>query len=218
MIEWLKRRLGVCSSHGLLSNAEIRQELESVDSEFRISPLREHQIQPASVDLRLGDQFKRYRSDDATSCLIDSRDGVWDDLHEEIEAESIVVRPEDFVLATTVEELTLPADIYGEVKGRSSFGRLGIEVHKTAGVIDPGWQGEITLEITNAMPYPVELHVGQRVCQVTFTRLREPADPPYGEKYDSKYQDQHGPTTSRADGDLDGDVEMNGLGINFRKV
>lgn len=201
MIKWLKRRLGLClpAKAGILSNQEISDELHN--GELEITPLPSEHIQPASVDLRLSTKFKRYRSEDVTSCLIDSESGVPENLHEEIESESIVVRPGDFVLGSTVERISIPDNIYSEVKGRSSYGRLGIEVHKTAGVIDPGWDGTITLEISNSMPYPVELHAGNRVCQITLHRMNTAADPSYGTKTDSKYQYQSEPTVSRADED-----------------
>jgi len=203
MIKWLKKRLGLCSPKeaGLLSNQEISEEL--INGDLEITPLPTENIQPASVDLRLSRKFKRYCSDDATSCLIDSETGVPENLHEEIESDSIVVRPGDFILGSTVERVKIPDNIYSEVKGRSSYGRLGIEVHKTAGVIDPGWDGHITLEIANSMPYPVELHAGNRVCQITLHRMNTAADPPYGIKNGSKYQYQEGPTTSRGDEDLE---------------
>lgn len=203
MIRWLKKRLGLCSPKeaGLLSNQEISEEL--INGDLEITPLPTENIQPASVDLRLSRKFKRYRSDDATSCLIDSETGVPENLHEEIESDNIIVRPGDFILGSTVERVKIPDNIYSEVKGRSSYGRLGIEVHKTAGVIDPGWDGHITLEIANSMPYPVELHAGNRVCQITLHRMNTDADPSYGQKNDSKYQYQQGPTASRVDEDVE---------------
>lgn len=211
MLKWLRRKLFGKPS-GILSNQEIWEELHEGDLE--VEPIQATQIQPASIDLRLSDEFKRYRNppDDPTSCVVDAKDGVWENLSTDIEANNIIVEPGDFVLASTMERVCLPPELYAEVKGRSSFGRLGVEVHKTAGVIDPGWDGEITLEITNDMPYPVRLHAGQRVCQITIHRLAEPADPPYGEKYDSKYQGQSGPTASRADQDREaGDDTFMGI-------
>jgi dCTP deaminase len=188
----------------LLSNQEIKDELDSGDLE--IYSLERENIGPATVDLRLSNSFKRYRSDDATSCLIDSNDGVSENLHEEIESDSIVVRPGDFVLGSTVEKIFMPDYLYSEVKGRSSYGRLGIEVHKTAGVIDPGFRGEITLEITNSMPYPVKLHSGNRVCQLALHRMNTVASPAYGEdgeKKDNKYQWQIGVTKTRVEEDVE---------------
>jgi len=200
MLRWLRNKI-FGKPAGILSNQEIWRELQNGDLE--IDPLQADQIQPASVDLRLSNEFKRYRKpdDDPTSCCIDSKDGVPENLHQDITAGNIVIQPGDFILASTVESLCLPPELYAEVKGRSSFGRLAVEVHKTAGVIDPGWEGDITLEITNDMPYPVRLHSGQRICQITIHRMNKPADPAYGEKYDSKYQGQSGPTPSKVDGD-----------------
>jgi len=215
MISWLRRKL-FGKPAGILSNQEIWEELQHGDLE--VDPLSPEQVQPASIDLRLAGEFKRYRQpdDDPTSCLIDSKDGVPENLHENIEGNNVVIKPGDFVLASTKERVCLPPELYAEVKGRSSFGRLAVEVHKTAGVIDPGWSGDITLEITNDMPYPVMLHQGQRVCQITIHRMNTPADPSYGEKYDSKYQNQRGPTPTRVDEDRENSDEAF-LGVDIAR-
>jgi dCTP deaminase len=188
----------------VLSNEEIWDELAY--TEFDVAPLTPEQVQPASVDLRLGEDFTVY-SERPQSPLkeIDSRD----DRHLEIfgeereGVESILIEPDKFYLGTTVESINLPPHLYGKVAGRSSVGRLGVEVHKTAGVVDPGWCGELTLEITTDMPVPVRLYPGQRVAQMTVHKLEQPADPAYGEKEDEKYQNQQGPTESRISQDKD---------------
>lgn len=179
----------------VLSDGEIWDALSHTS--FNIEPLTTNQVQPASVDLRLGGNFKRMLP---TGNVIDTREGM-EEKFTEWNAEYVDVHPDDFILGTTVETVNLPPDIYGEIKGRSSVGRLGIEVHKTAGVCDPGYRGELTLEITNDNPDPVRLYKGQRICQITLTKMDEPANNPYGEKDDTKYQGQHGATTSRLNED-----------------
>lgn len=180
----------------VLSNQEIWDEFAY--SEFDIYPLTVEQVQPASVDLRLGRDFKVFTQKPDKDYFIDSKHDIPKHYYNEKEnVSSILIKPGNFYLGTTMETINMPAHLYAEVKGRSSVGRLGVEVHKTAGVIDPGWRGEITLEITTDMPHPVKLYAGQRVAQMTVVKLDKPADPAYGEKADSKYQNQSGPTPSR---------------------
>lgn len=174
-----------------LSDAEFWDEFAY--TELDIQPLTVEQVQPASIDLRLGSDFKRPL---ASGTVLDTvKDATQE--YEEWKGDSVVVEPEDFVLGTTMETVYLPPHIYGEVKGRSSVGRVGIEVHKTAGVIDPGYRGEITLEITNDNPDPVEIHSGQRICQIVLEKMGEPAEKPYGSQENSKYQNQEGATPSQ---------------------
>ncbi|MFB6094989.1 MAG: dCTP deaminase, partial [Halodesulfurarchaeum sp.] len=108
-----------------------------------------------------------------------------------------IVHPGDFVLGTTKERVEIPDDLIAHVEGRSSLGRLAIVVHATAGIVDPGYQGQITLELSNLGNAPVALRPGMRISQLTFTELTSPAERPYGEERGSKYQDQSGPQASR---------------------
>jgi dCTP deaminase len=124
-----------------------------------------------------------------------------DDLTELItldDAEPFILQPGAFCLATTLEVITLPDDIVARVDGRSSLGRLGLLVHATAGYIDPGWTGKLTLELSNQSQMPIALYYGMRVAQISFLTLSSPVDRPYGTPgLGSKYQGQTGPTPSR---------------------
>lgn len=109
----------------------------------------------------------------------------------------LIIHPREFLLGTTVEKVKLPDDIVAQLMGRSSIGRLGIIVHATAGFIDPGFEGQITLEMTNVANIPIALYPGMRIGQISFTRMSTPAKNPYSPKKGSKYSGQRGPTVSR---------------------
>ena len=145
------------------------------------------QLQPASVDLRLGPQFREYH----VGKTISSREGA---KMSEWTSDSVLVKPGAFLLAHTMERVRIPADLVGVVDGRSSYGRLGIMVHITAGYIDPGFDGQITLEVHNVSPNWVRLFVGDRVCQIRFHRMMQAAKRPYA----GKYQGDTGAVTSRS--------------------
>jgi dCTP deaminase len=131
---------------------------------------------------------------------IDVREPV-DDLTELVEIapdEPFVIQPGTFFLGSTVETISLPDDIVARVDGKSSLGRLGLLVHATAGYVDPGWRGRLTLELSNQSQMPIALYYGMRVAQISFLRLSSPVDRPYGSpELGSKYQGQTGPTASR---------------------
>jgi len=157
------------------------------------------QIGASSMDLRLGNFFKLYKH--AKFPILDPakmRDD--DDLCDVIEVkngEKFIVQPGEFVLGVTLEKIGLPDDIVARVEGRSSLGRLGIIIHSTAGFVDAGFVGTITLEITNINRMPVALHPGQRVCQLAFEPMTSAAMTPYSAKKTSKYQNQILPQESR---------------------
>lgn len=206
----------------ILSDGDIRRRLEVGD--IVIDPLDdpELQIQPASVDLRLGREFltfdrsniqcihpdKGYDVDNyvqETTLPGSSRNGQQtlnefdpDPIEdgEEIQ-EEFVLHPGDFVLGTTKERVSIPDDLIAHVEGRSSLGRLAIVVHATAGLADPGFEGKITLELSNLGTAPVALTPDMRIAQLTFTELTSPAERPYGDERGSKYQGQTGPAASR---------------------
>lgn len=201
LLAYLVQKVCEGPSAGTLCDKGIWDELAY--TEFDIYPLQPEQVQPASVDLRLGEDFqilqaeqKYGTSEDYQKIPIDTKEST-DQPMKEATADSITIQPGECVLGTTMETVNLPADLLGEVEGRSSLGRLFIEVHKTAGVVDPGYRGEITLEIHNDNPAPVTLYKGQRVCQLLLTKLNRPAEEPYGDKEDSKYQGQEGATQSK---------------------
>jgi dCTP deaminase len=166
-----------------------------VDGNLTIEPFDESNVEPASVDLRLGNDTKHVESSDKFPIVRTRTDTDESLVYHDIGPERFTIDSGDFVLATTKERVELPDDIVGEVLGRSSLGRLGISVHQTAGYIDPGFEGEITLELSNHGPAPVELHQGQRICQIVFNELSSPAKNPYGHD-SSQYQGQTGATPS----------------------
>jgi len=178
----------------VLSDRTIRDEIGK--GRIVIDPFDEGAVQPASVDLRLSGSFRVFTS----RPFVDVREPV-DDLTEltEIAAEEpFIIQPGIFFLGSTVETITLPDDIVGRVDGKSSLGRLGLLVHATAGYVDPGWTGRLTLELSNQSQMPIALYREMRIAQISFLRLSTPADRPYGSPgLGSKYQGQTGPTPSR---------------------
>lgn len=175
-----------------LSDGDIRQRIYSGDLE--IEPYESNHVEPASVDLRLGNEFKVPKKRYANRS-IDLRDPDDDILMYDQYVGEYKLFPGDFVLATTKESVTLPDNLVAKVTGRSSLGRLGLSIHQTAGFIDPGFEGQITLELSNHGPAPVLLAEGARICQIIFTELSSPAEEPYGHD-GSQYQGQTGATES----------------------
>lgn len=156
-------------------------------------------IGPSSLDLRLGRYFKLYEH--TKSPLLDPADPqTFEECTRLIEkkiAEPFILHPGDFVLGATEEQITLPDDLVARVEGRSSLGRLGVIIHSTAGFVDPGFSGTITLEITNINRMPVALYPGMRVCQLAFEAMTSPAEVDYSKKKTQKYQGQLFPEESR---------------------
>lgn len=182
----------------ILSDRDIRAALQQ--GRIVIEPLEdpEVQIQPASVDLRLGNGFTVFRH--ATKPFIDPLSDDASEFTEPIEVpdgEAFYLHPGEFVLGTTRERVALPEDLVGRVDGRSSIGRLAVMIHATAGYIDPSFRGTITLELSNVGKMPVALRPNMRVCQISFHTMTSAAEAPYGSRPGSKYQDQTGPTPSR---------------------
>lgn len=183
----------------ILSDKTIKEYLE--EGKIVIDPLKdEQQIQPSSVDMRLGDEFKVFKV--IRKPYIDPKDE--DDIAEYMESstvpegEAFIIHPNEFALATTQEYVKVPDDLVARVEGRSSMGRLGVTMHVTAGYVDPGFEGRITLEISNIGAMPVALYPGQRVCQLVFETMTTPAELPYGHpKRNSKYMNQLKPESSR---------------------
>ncbi|WP_433625828.1 dCTP deaminase [Halomicrococcus sp. NG-SE-24] len=187
----------------ILSDADILRRLEEGD--LVVDPLDDPalQIQPASVDLRLGEQFLEFQHANIPCIHPDSEKEVENYVTETTvpEGEEFILHPGDFVLGTTKERVEIPPDLLAHVEGRSSFGRLAVVIHATAGVVDPGYCGQITLELSNLGTAPVALTPGTRISQLIFTELKTPSDRPYGSERGSKYQDQEGPQASRIGGD-----------------
>ncbi|MGZ7096481.1 MAG: dCTP deaminase [Methanobacterium sp.] len=184
----------------ILSDKNIKEYLES--GKIVIDPLPDPdiQIQPSSVDLRIGNEFKGFRI--IRKPCIDPMDESDIDSYMQSffidKGEPFIIHPGEFALATTYETIKLPHDLVARVEGRSSMGRLGVTMHVTAGFIDPGFHGKITLEISNIGKMPVALYTGQRVCQIVFETMTSPADKPYGHpERDSKYMGQKHPESSK---------------------
>jgi dCTP deaminase len=181
----------------LLSDRDIRAEIAA--NRVGVEPFEEVMIQPSSVDVRL-DKFFRVFENHKYSVIDPSTEQA--ELTREVIAEGdepFILHPGEFVLASTYEVITLPDDIAGRLEGKSSLGRLGLLTHSTAGFIDPGFSGHITLELSNVANLPVKLFPGMKIGQLCLIKLSSPAEHPYGsEKYGSRYQGQRGPTASRS--------------------
>jgi dCTP deaminase len=183
----------------ILSDRDIRARLKQGD--LQIAPLADPalQIQPASVDLRLADEFIVYKPGQIT-CL-DPRDpATLSAATERIFVErggAFILHPGEFALGSTVERVSIPADLVARVDGRSSVGRLAIVVHATAGFVDPGFTGQITLELSNLGRIPVKLYPGMRIAQIVLQTMTSPSELPYGQERGSHYHGQTGPQASR---------------------
>jgi len=181
----------------LLSDRDIRHELDT--GRIGLDPLDLGMIQPSSIDVRL-DRFFRLFDNHKYPHIDPATDQP--DLTRLVEAESdepFVLHPGEFVLGATFELVTLPDDVAARLEGKSSLGRLGLLTHSTAGFIDPGFSGHVTLELSNVATLPITLWPGMKIGQLCFFRLSSPAEHPYGsEKYGSRYQGQRGPTASRS--------------------
>lgn len=181
----------------VLSDRTIREQL--LAGRIRIEPLDDEDIQPSSVDLHLGLRFRVFRNSrypyiDPTMDQVGLMDMV-----EASAEEPFVLHPGEFVLGATVERLALPDDIVARLEGKSSLGRLGLLIHSTAGYIDPGWEGTITLELSNVANLPIVLTPGMAIGQVSFMLMTTPVDRPYGTPgLGSRYQGQTDPTSSRS--------------------
>lgn len=164
-----------------------------------LDPLDLRMVQPSSVDVRL-DRFFRLFDNHKYQHIDPAVDQP--DLTRLVEVdamESFVLHPGEFVLGATYEAVTLPDDIAARLEGKSSLGRLGLLTHSTAGFIDPGFSGHVTLELSNVATLPITLWPGMKIGQLCFFRLSSPAEHPYGsDKYGSRYQGQRGPTASRS--------------------
>ncbi len=181
----------------MLSDGDLRKELAS--GRLGLDPLDEAMIQPSSIDVRLDRFFRVFNNTKYTH--IDPRQQQ-DDLTalvETVDDEPFVLHPGEFVLGSTFESVNLPDDLAGRLEGKSSLGRLGLLTHSTAGFIDPGFTGHITLELSNVANLPITLWPGMKIGQLCLFRLTSPAENPYGSTIaGSRYQGQRGPTPSRA--------------------
>ena len=181
----------------LLSDRDIKAEIDS--GRVRLQPYDEAMVQPSSIDVRLDKYFRLF--DNHKYPFIDPAEEQ-PDLTRLIEVgrdEPFILHPGEFVLGSSFEIVTLPDDLAARLEGKSSLGRLGLLTHSTAGFVDPGFTGHVTLELSNAATLPIKLWPGMRVGQLCFFRLSSPTEHPYGSaKYGSRYQGQRGPTASRS--------------------
>ncbi len=168
------------------------------EGSIEIDPFDSSLLQPSSVDVRVDRYFRVFHN--ARYPYIDVREPQ-EDLTEllEIDGESpFILHPGEFVLGSTLERVRLPDDLVARLEGKSSLGRLGLLIHSTAGFIDPGWNGHVTLELSNVANLPITIYYGMKIGQVSFVQMSEPAEKPYGSSaLGSKYQGQRGPTPSR---------------------
>ena len=184
----------------LLSDRDISARIDAGDdSAVRLDPWEPSMLQPSSVDVRLDRYFRLF--DNHKYPVIDPA-AEQPDLTRLVEVEPdepFVLHPGEFVLGSTYEQITLPDDIAARVEGKSSLGRLGLLTHATAGFVDPGFCGHVTLELSNVATLPIVLHPGMKIGQLCFFQLSSPAQHPYGSAtYGSHYQGQRGPTASRS--------------------
>jgi dCTP deaminase len=179
----------------VLSDRDIRSELEA--GRIRIDPYDPADLQPSSVDLHLDRSFRVFRNN--RYAYIDVR-APQPDLTEMLKIaddEPFILHPGEFVLGQILEWVELPDDLVARLEGKSSLGRLGLLIHSTAGYVDPGWKGNLTLELSNVANLPIALYFGMRIGQISFFRMSSPVDRPYGSKgLGSKYQGQSEPTAS----------------------
>ena len=181
----------------LLSDRDIRAQIDS--GRVRLDPWDPKMVQPSSIDVRLDRYFRvfenhRYPHIDPSVEQSDLTRAV-----EPLEGEPFILHPGEFALGSIFEVVTLPDDIAARVEGKSSLGRLGLLTHATAGFVDPGFSGHVTLELANVATLPIKLYPGMKIGQFCFFRLSSPSEHPYGSaKYGSRYQGQRGPTPSRS--------------------
>ena len=180
----------------ILSDTEIQRELKK--GNLKIKPITKFSVQPSSINLRLGKEFKIFRN--TKKPFLDTREPV-EDFMELIKIkadEPLIIHPREFVLGTTIERVKIPNHLVARLEGKSSLGRIGIIVHATAGYIDPGFEGCVTLEISNLSNIPIGLYYQMKICQMSLHTILGKVKKPYGHKtLGSKYQFQKGPTASR---------------------
>lgn len=180
----------------ILSDRTIREQIAA--GRIGIDPLRDDAIQPSSVDLRVDGSFRVFHNHRCR--YIDTREPLPDltELVKVGEDEAFMLHPGEFVLGSTYEQVTIPDDLVGRLEGKSSLGRLGLLIHQTAGFVDAGFSGWLTLELSNVSTLPIALYPQMKIGQLAFFQLSTPADRPYGSpELGSKYQGQRGPTASR---------------------
>jgi dCTP deaminase len=180
----------------ILSDRTIREEITA--GRIVVEPFDDACIQPSSIDLHVDREFRVFQNNRYPYIDVMKEQPDLTELVEVDEGESFILHPGEFVLGSTLERVALPDDLVARLEGKSSLGRLGLLIHSTAGYVDPGWDGYLTLELSNVANLPITIYPGMKIGQISFFRLTTPADVPYGSKgIRSKYQGQRGPTASR---------------------
>jgi dCTP deaminase len=184
----------------ILSDRDIKKHIEEGKIKIIPEPNFSKQLGPCSLDLHLGDVFKIFNHTEHPFIDLKDQQTPVESMMNTIKISSdkpLILRPHDFVIAATEEEIILPADIMGRLDGRSSLGRLGLVVHSTAARFDPGWKGKAIMEIGNLGVIPIALYPGLRVCAMTFETLSSPSETPYLKQKDHKYAGQDDPQASK---------------------
>ena len=180
----------------VLSDQAIRRLIEA--GRIGIDPYDAGLMQPSSLDVRVDRLFRVFRNSRYPFIDVKAEQEELTELVEVDGAEPFILHPGEFVLGSTLERVTLPDDLVARLEGKSSLGRLGLLIHSTAGFIDPGFDGHVTLELSNVANLPITIYFGMKIGQLSFVQLTEPAETPYGSgELGSKYQGQQGPTPSR---------------------
>ena len=181
----------------LLSDRDLLIEIDN--KRVAVEPFDVEMIQPSSIDVRLDRMFRVFENHKYPHIDPSIEQADLTRLIEPDGDDPFILHPGEFVLGSTLEVVSLPDDLAGRLEGKSSLGRLGLLTHSTAGFIDPGFSGHITLELSNVATLPIKLFPGMKIGQLCLFRLSSPADHPYGsDKYGSRYQGQRGPTASRS--------------------
>ena len=180
----------------ILSDRTLREEIAA--GRIVLDPFEPANVQPSSIDLRVDRYFRVFRNH--TAGVIDVKADMTGltELVETPDDGVFMLHPGEFVLGSTLERVRVPDDLVARIEGKSSLGRLGLLIHSTAGFIDPGWNGHVTLELSNVANLPITIYRGMKIGQLSFVQLTEPSAHPYGSAgLGSKYQNQRGPTPSR---------------------
>jgi len=180
----------------ILSDRTIREEIEK--GNIGIEPYHPECVQPSSIDVHLANKFLVFNKEHHSLINLKEKQTDLMKLVEVKDGQPFILHPGEFVLGSTTEKVRMPNHIAGRIEGKSSLGRLGLLIHSTAGYIDPGWDGNLTLELSNVSPLPITLHPDMKIGQISFIRMTTEVDNPYGsEKLKSKYQGQEGPKESK---------------------
>jgi dCTP deaminase len=179
----------------VLSDRDIRASIQA--GRVRIDPYDASCLQPSSVDLHLDREFRVFRNNRYPYIDVRTPQPDLTELVSITDDEPFILHPGEFVLGQTLEWVELPDDLVARLEGKSSLGRLGLLIHSTAGYVDPGWKGNLTLELSNVANLPIALYFGMKIGQISFFRMTSPVERPYGSKeLGSKYQGQSTPTAS----------------------